>query len=294
MSYTYAAYGLTLQLCFPCSLLPEVETTLSPDVVVTEGTVPRCLEAPVVEDASWEAEPGRFLWRGGRKAGRFLVEEGRQVTLERNVAAVDERLASQFVNAILVAVLRQRGLLVLHASTAWLPSGAVAICGLSGAGKSTTLCALLAHGASLLADDVTALRIDEQGQVEALPGVAQLRLCWDATERLRPDTTGALCTPGGTKAVVRPLRSFSKSAVPLRALTLLQTHSGDDVRVNVLRGVERFAALQDCVYGPLLPEEHPGRFALFAKVAEQAAIVRIERPAGRWSVEEVVEAIRHG
>jgi len=49
--------------------------------------------------------------------------------------------------------------------------------------------------------------------------------------------------------------------------------------------------VQECVYGPLLPQEHPGQFALFAAVAKQVAVYRLSRPAQRWSVAEVADAL---
>jgi hypothetical protein len=50
------------------------------------------------------------------------------------------------------------------------------VAGQSGAGKSTTLAALIARGCAMLFDDVTALALTTGGQVEVMPGTAQLYL----------------------------------------------------------------------------------------------------------------------
>jgi hypothetical protein len=298
MIYAYTAYGLVLHLCFPCSALPTVPldadeaTGATPDVVVSEGMVPRSLDRPLYAEMQWQVEPGRFLWRGGPRSGRFLVEDGRRVTLQRNPGAEEEFLGFHFIRSVLAAVLRQRGLLTLHASTVATPAGAVTVCGRSGAGKSTTVSALMARGNPLLSDDLTALSPAPDGGVLALPGAAQLYLCEDAMQGLEPDTAALpFHSLGRLKVPVRPQQPMPNQAVPLRAIHLLETHSGDGLRVRALCGAERFAALQECVYGPLLPAEHQRQFGLFATVAEQVAVYRIDRPAERRTVDEIAAIV---
>jgi hypothetical protein len=298
MIYAYRAYGLILHLCFPCPALVPADASEPPDVVMVEGVVP--LDSSVADETRWLAEAGWFLWRGGRRAGRFLVENGRRVTLELSPTAEDEALAFHFVRSALPAVLRQRGLVVLHASAATTPSGAVAVGGRSGAGKSTTLAALMARGCPLLSDDVTALcavpvlstSLSRLGGALVLPGVPQLYLCEEATLGLQQDASGLPFRAfGRLKRAMRPAQEMPQQAVPLRAIYLLQTAAGPNLNVHPLSGAARFDALQECLYGPLLPAEHREQFSLFAAVAEQVAIYRIERPADRWTVDEIVTEI---
>src|SRR5512136_1318473 len=126
-SYTYTVYDLILRVPFPCLPLTQAPADAAPDVIVSDGVVPRALAAPHAQDTLWQAEPGRFLLRGGARAGRFLAEDGTRVTLERNPAAQDEMLCFHFLDAVLAAILRQRGLLVLHANAAVTPTGAIAV-----------------------------------------------------------------------------------------------------------------------------------------------------------------------
>lgn len=295
MTYTCTAYGLVLRLPFSCPALTPAPEDAIPDVIVLNGVVPRYLAAPAAEGINWQAEPGRFLHRGGMRAGRFLVEGGERVTLERNLAAEDEMLCFHFLSAVLAAVLRQRGLLVLHANAAATPAGAVAMSGASGAGKSTTLAALLARGCAMLADDIVVLQKGQGGHVEVLPGVPQLHLTEESANAVGQDITGLPRYPWRRmKAAVPAHNSMATDAASLRALYLLQTYGGAELRVQLLTGAEKFAALQDCVYGPLLADEHPGLFPLFTAVAEQVPVWRLERPAERWSLNYVAEVILNG
>ena len=295
MLYTYIVYDLIMRLTFPCPILTLAPEGAMPDVIVSEGTVPHALAAPHAEGNMWQAEPGRFLFSGGNHAGRFLAEGGMRVTLERNPAAEDEMLCFYFLDAVLAAIMRQRGLLVLHANAAVTPRGAIAVSGKSGAGKSTTLAALLQHDCAMLSDDITALGLGDDGHVQVLPGVPQLHLSEDAAAGLGRNITGLPRHQWRrTKATIPTQAAMATQPARLRALYLLQTHMGNDLRVHSLTGAEKFGVVHECVYGPLLPQEHPGQFPLLSAVADQVAVFRIERPAARWAVREVMNVILNG
>ena len=87
MTYTYTAYELVLRVPFHCPVLRPAPEDAVPDIIVGEGSVPHRLATPLAEGKMWQAEPDRFLWRGGPRAGRVFGESGPGVTPERNTAA---------------------------------------------------------------------------------------------------------------------------------------------------------------------------------------------------------------
>jgi hypothetical protein len=128
--------------------------------------------------------------------------------------------------------------------------------------------------------------------VEVLPGAAQTHLTEDAAEGL-----GYLVDP----AQLQPWRRM-KAAIPthegmalragrLRALYKLRLSRGDDVVVTQVNGGDKFHALQECIYGPMFAEEHPALFSLMSTVVAAVPFFWLERPAGRWSIGEVADAI---
>lgn len=293
--YLYSLYGVTVSLPFACFTLPELSGETVPDITVVEGRVPRRLEAPGATGENWEASPGRYLLRGGRRAGRFLVEGGERITLERNPAAEDAMLAGHFLAAVIAALMRQRGCLVLHANTLALEGRGIAISGTTGAGKSTTLSALLAGGATMVSDDVTVVRRGESGRIEALPGIPKLNLCEDAALALGQDVVALPRSPLRRIKVVATHRGpMATGPVPLHTLYQLGITSGSEVRLVPRTGAGKFDALQSCVYGPMFPDEHSAQFPLFATMAERLAMFRIERPESRWCLDTVAEKIHHG
>lgn len=286
----YTAYQLTLSLPFPCRILPPADPGSIADIEVVEGPVPRYLDNPYTADTTWQAAPDRFLWRGGRKSGRFLVENGSRITVQRNQATDDELLAFHCLDSVLAAALQQRGLLVLHANAAIVSGEAIAVSGPSGSGKSTTIAALGLHGCTMLADDITALRLTPSDIVEVVPGISQLHLCDDAAQGLGKNLAGLPRHQWKRMKAAIPT-PVAPEATPLRSLYLLGTHPDQDVYLDELQGSSKFAALLDCVYGPLLPPEQIRQFALFQAVATQVRIFHLYRPQSGWTVGKVTEAI---
>lgn len=294
--FNYSLYGLILSVPFSCPVLSPAPDSAIPDIEVVEGTVPQRLTNPKVEGINWQASPGSFLFRGGMRSGRFLVEGGQQIILQRNPAAEEKRLCAHLLASVIAALLRQRGLLVLHANVAITPRGAIAISGGTGSGKSTTQAVLMSRGCRMVTDDITVLGLGQDGKVTALPGIAKMNLCEDAALKLGHDVASLPRNPLRSIKVIVPVlpSDIMNEAVPLKTIYLLDSYSGGDLAIAPLSGVEKFAALQKCIYGPLFPEEHHGLFSLISTVTSEVDITRIMRPAGMWSVNEIVEAILYG
>jgi len=293
--YRYIVYELVVETSFPCPLLPEAPEGVVVDVVVVEGRVPHKLDNPVAREPSWDATPGRFLFRGGKLAGRFLVEDGNRIILERNVEAEDSRLAVYFLASALTALLQQRGLLVLHANTALTARGALAVSGESGAGKTSTVAGIIARGGQLIADDITVLRLRDDNIIEVLPGPPHLHLCEDTADQFGFDIRDLPRFPWRRMKAALPVNGIMAQAPePLKAIYLLKITDVKEVSCKYLSGMEKFDALQDCIYGPLLPDGHIELFSHLAAVAEQVDIGLVERPVYGWTLDEVVEVIMNG
>jgi hypothetical protein len=288
---TYSAYGLTVEVPFRCSGFEQAVRRAIPDLAVREGTVPRALPSPTIGGPSWEAESCRFLHRSGRLGGRFLVQSG-EVTLERNPGADDDVLAAAFADAVLPRAIAQRDQLVLHASAIAIGSTAVVIAGASGAGKSTALAALLRMGCRMLADDVTVLASDPAGRVDVLPGRREIRLPHESAALMGvPRANPRLGPEWSRKAIVPVPKQLRSALAKLDRIYVLETGPGPDVDVSALSGSAKFDALLGCLHGPLFAHQQSVVFPLCTTILQQADVLRIRRPAQRWSVDPVCSAI---
>ena len=124
------------------------------------------------------------------EAGYLLVSPlGRQIVSPEGrcvVCCASQALwgvQRMLIGQVLPLVAALRGLDILHASAVAIGTGAVAFTGPPGAGKSTLAVNLTLRGATLLADDVIALRrVGERLQVE--PATSLVNLRHDQVERL--------------------------------------------------------------------------------------------------------------
>ena len=116
-------------------------------------------------------------------ATRFTVSAAGDELIGCSVRQDTETLRHHLLGQVLPRVLAHRGRLVLHASAVVGPSGAIAILGGTGAGKSTLAAALLAHGCELVADDALVLEWHDE-QLMAVPDPRGVRLLPAAAERL--------------------------------------------------------------------------------------------------------------
>jgi hypothetical protein len=292
------AYGLNFHLPFPCPQLPFAALGTIPDVSVVEGAVPRQLGEAAIRGEQFDAEPGRFLLRAGRRAGRFLVEDGTCITLQRSPASEDPVVAFQFLHSVMAALLHQRGNLVLHANAVLVEGGVTVLSGESGAGKSTLLAELAARGYPMLSDDVTALRLRPDGEIEVLPGPAWIHLCGDAatllSTRLPTDVAGLPRHSWHRMKVAVPVPGVDgDGARPFRRWANLAVHPGDHLRVRSLSGTDKLSTLQASLTVPMPASEHAARFGLLHAVMNRVPILSVERPAGLWTMDQVVEAVLH-
>src|SRR5262249_22061683 len=150
-SHRYSGFGLILDCEIDCpELLPgEGE----PDVRIRTGQVPEALERPLARGVTFEADADRVLL-SFPGAARFLVQHGREITVQPATGAADDSVRAFLIGPVLGAAVLQRGGLAMHASACASDAGAMLLAGASGRGKSTLVAALLARGHDLLADDL--------------------------------------------------------------------------------------------------------------------------------------------
>ncbi len=253
--------------------LPDWRDPARPvDLTISLGLVPEHLTAPagatpVVETGA----DGTCLIRLDGIA-RFLLRGGTDIVVEPAPQATEADLRCFLLGSVLAILCHQRGLIPLHAACVRIGTTAIALAGLSGAGKSALAAALALRGHEILADDLTVIDPDPQGPM-ILPigrGVA-----------LYPDVRAALgfagawqpVRPGLDKHVLRPAGSPTIEAVSLGRIYLLDR--------AVPGSAESCAAIEQAEAARLLAIHcHARRIAghLGAAVPLQAAWQRIAGP----------------
>ena|GEM_PF-1742605 len=199
--YRYAVYGLTLEcnMALHSSGLRAVRTG-SPDVVIEwagvhgngDPTAPAS-RTIVEETGGWlavSAAPGyeegwtRLRFGYGRHHVQFDVEPaGTRVVVTWTQEVPPVSVSTLLLSTVMGYLLLRLGRLALHAGAIEWGGAAFVVAGAPGAGKSTTVTALIQRGCAAISDDVAVLARQARGWA-VFPGMPGIRLTPQAREAL--------------------------------------------------------------------------------------------------------------
>jgi hypothetical protein len=195
-------------------LLPElIESAGKPDVIVRLGKLD--------DTTAKEFDLGNNFQGTVAEVGRFLIYQGQEIVIDP-IPGVDESLLRTILlGPILCVLLRQRGLLVLHASAVRINNQAVAFMGGSGWGKSTLATAFHTKGYDVLTDDVMPIQVGT-GQPLVFPAYPQFKLWPEAATSLGEDINSlSPIFPNGPKLSYKVSQGFQQTPLPLQKIYVL-------------------------------------------------------------------------
>ena len=288
--------GLAFELCFRSNRpLPEMSAcadAAGPQDEVRIDWLPASpAAAEVGTSMSFRADDAYFHLHMPEVA-RYQVGFDR-ITVAPAEQADDRSVRAFLFGSAIGALLYRRGLTVLHGSTVELPDGSAAVfCGHSGAGKSTLAAALATRGYPVLADDVTAVRVDAAGRAWCLPGLARTKLWRDAL-----DTLG-LAERASVASRVMPhidkhalSMSTATRAAPLRRFYELQAVDGAALAFASVTGMAKVSMLMSHAYRPEFVQAMGLQGELLrgtAALAPGLRVARIQRPRQASTLEAIV------
>ncbi len=176
----YVGYKLFIrsEIAVPgaCPVDESAMLPLVPDIEIAIGRAQSPSDAAVL---GLFARSGDSIFFDVPNVARFLCRAGKHVAIEPWDGASEQDIASCLVATALPVLLWMRPReVVLHGAGVMLPDkrGAIAVCGVSGSGKSTVLRALLERGVRIIGDDT--LRVTFGGVLPEISGLPA-RYCWD-------------------------------------------------------------------------------------------------------------------
>lgn len=256
------------------------------DISIDYAPVPFHINGATSSGVLWQAAPSRFLLDAPNTA-RYLVEDGKRISIDLHPLA-GESVVRRFLRmAPLAALLFQRSVLALHAAAVAGPDGAVLIAGDSGAGKSTLLAAVLKRGWKFLADDITAVDLNENGVPTVFPLFPEVVLWPDSIKELKIETK-----ENGRQPLAMEDR-FAPSPQPLRAIYRLSVHK-EELKTDEIKGTRLFNTLTMLSYNSRIADALLDRSAylrLATAIARAVSVRTLRRPRGQWCIDELADIV---
>ncbi len=186
-------------------------------------------------------------------------------------------------------LLHQRGFSVLHAATVAFDGSAIAFLGDTGQGKSTLALAFHKRGYGIVADDITAVTVDEEGAPVAVSGPQWLKLCPDTIVSLGEDPKSFPLLAVAEKCARPVSLDLPQHAIPLRRIYILDEDSNH--KIEPIGPQDAFVELVRNSYLARLFQflEPPSYLLQFAKLVNA---VPIRRLTIRKSFEALPEVMR--
>lgn len=290
LSFVYSAYGLVLASEFPLRG-PRGTISAEADVAIAQGPVPEKLARIETETMHWQANGNELLFDVPRVA-RYHVSGGKNIRYQPAAGTTADAFEPFLLGTCLGAALIQRGRPVLHAAVVAKNGLSVAICGKSGAGKSTASAMLAAAGASIVSDDLAALESTDPPIVS--PGFPQSKLTAEAMAkaglsaaeaRWLGDRKGKYAVPSDGAEVDRPH--------PLSAIVVLERSDDGDLHVERQSGAEAIRLLVKHSYRRhfVVASLANAHLKSLGELVSHVPVWRIVRPLDRDSTESVASSI---
>jgi len=221
----------------------------------------------------------------------MLVRRGTEIVVDP-IWGLDERiLRAAILGTGFGLLLRQRGHVVLHASSVDISDKAVAFVGNPGCGKSTLALALLEQGHKLVADDVTALELNGRRAL-AIPSFPQINVEPEAAKAFSRDVRLLdRVQPRFDKRVVPVADSFLDGNRPLKCIFELE--DGASVTIARLGFSEAFGTLLTHSYrlGLFTTLEQAANVSQLANVIKVTPVFRITVPRSLTALPAVAQRV---
>jgi hypothetical protein len=214
--------------------IPELlQTEGKPDVIVRFASLKNVSMTQHNEANSFVGEVPEI--------GCFSIKKGCEIIID-SLPGIDEGLLRTILlGPILCILLRQRGLLVLHASAVNIRGKAVAFIGGQGWGKSTLATAFHTHGYDVLTDDVMPIQVG-LGEPLVFPAYPQFKIWREAATSLGHNAESfSPIFKNAPKLSYKFSHGFQKTPLPLHRIYILD--QGEEHKISSVTLQEAFVEM---------------------------------------------------
>ena len=290
--YYYWAYGLSIESGIEFPELHPLESIEVADVRLKYGIVPEKIQVEKgYASDTISITSNEYLLRVNQVAA-YHVNYGNNIVIEAVEGAPEESIRLFCLSNAFAALLHQRGLIPLHCSAFVDRGELILVMGDSGAGKSTTLAAMMQLGYSVFSDDVC-VPVMEKGQkrIEMVSSYPMMKYWGDTFNKIELGKTDRKIRPEIDKYGIYFHEKFITDALPVKMVVVLEKDDFvEKAGFKKLAGVDLFQRLERNAYrGEYLgytglQKEH---FKLFAGLANGTQAFLLKRPSKLESISDI-------
>lgn len=284
-SHEYIGYGLNIKSDYPLIGAQPGSHSNLPTVSIHRAR----------PDFDWAGlmsrnNRGDFLLAHLDDVLHFWVENGESITMTPDKNADPEEaeflIRSMSAGFALALLLRQRGLLVLHASILQKGGHTIGFVGESGWGKSTLAEYFSQNGYDVLTDDVGAL--DVRGEtVFVVPGHAFVKLRRGATNELLCDVKRVRRCPDGRVHLKKSSSVSVVERIPLDSLYLLRPASAEKTTLEAVSPQKAVLELMQRTHGAHLLTREDYQARLLSQCTGLVKNVQVFSLRREWGMDKL-------
>ncbi len=289
--YRYHAYGLDILSQLPVTGFEPAEIR-NADVTIRLADVPTSLPDAVNKGVLYQSTETEFLLQIDNVA-RFHVRNGHEIVVQLLGKSAPGDISAFISGTVLGALMHQRRMLPIHASTVVYKDKCLLFAGVSGSGKSTLATAVIGAGGSLVADDISV--IDFSGDKPSVcPAFPMMRIWEDSLKHFGIPFRDFEPVREELRKFYMPVSRFHRTQTPIHQIFILGTHNKEAIEIKNLQGVDKFRVLKKHTYlfrGIPKTGLEQNHFMLVNRLAMQVPVTLITRPNDSFDTTRLMDIL---
>jgi hypothetical protein len=270
MKYNYLLAGITIATDIEISEL--VTSPHMPEVELRYGNVPEHLDINQVDFPFVEANKRQYLLRLPNM-GRYFIEDGNCITIEQEPGAETSAVIKYLLTAILAPLSYMRGFMPFHGGALLVNGKAVLVSGISSIGKSALLASLYTLGYTVLADDISNVKIVD-GKVFLYPCFPRIMIWGDIVEKLKLDEGSLYKMRSDLERYLFPIDG-SKFVKPVEVCALYILTAAIEDNIIDITGRLKVDELRGSLFQPWMAEVFGEQNASFKTALLLASLIKV-------------------
>ena len=295
-AFFYEIYGLIVASEIEMNELIVADTT-KVGKEQADVYVHHCNEMGMLKNPQLQMIQSNRVWFDSVHAS-FLVQNGNEIIIDKKTATTpDEKIKPYIISHALAFILYMKNVITFHGSTVGNETGAVTIIGNSGAGKSTISTGLRKRGYKLIADDVSAIKV-EDGIPYVQIAVPHQKFCRDTAlkEGYKLEEIECINEIRDKYRVKLSEEEMCSGPRPLKGIFEIIPDTKDNTfRVEKAEGLDLLKLMSSNMFSQYLFSNSSGlsaeMFQATLQIAKQVPVYRIYRPTDQDTVDLILDEI---